>query len=129
MGVAASVYSRNTTHSGVSNLIGDRCYPQRMPDKVELPCVVFYVISAPPNEYSDHDASPPDRWVSRVQMDAYADTRSDAEDVKSALFSAWEGYRSGTAVGWARVANMLDDYEPGLNRYRKIVEVVIDHEV
>jgi len=129
MGLRESIHTRNTTHAGVKALIGTRCYPQMLPDEAELPCTVYNIVSAPPNDYGDHDASPPDRWVSRIQIDSYAATSDGAHAVSDQLFNAWEGYHSGTAVGWARVTNQIDDYEPGMNRYRVTTEIIIDHAV
>ena len=127
MGVRESIYKRNTTHEGLLALIGTRCYPQLLPDNAKLPCVVYNLIGTPPNNYGDHDASPPDPWTTRIQMDAYATTSDGVHAVGEQLFNAWEGYHSGTAVGWAWVKNQIDSYDLGLNLYRQMTEVVIDY--
>jgi hypothetical protein len=126
MTIEASIYSRCTTHAGLSALISDRCYSQRLPDSVALPAVAYHLISTPPHAYNDHDASPPDRWRYRVQFDVYADSPDERASVRKQLWSAWQGWHSGTAVGWAWVHNVIDDFDTGLNKDRAIVEVVID---
>ena len=129
MGIRQSVRARAITggHAGLSALIGTRCYPDRLPEKPTLPALRYQIISSPPMEYRDHDASPPDRWVWRVQIDGWDKTSDEAAALGDQMFAAFEGWNSGTAVGWSRVENQFGEYDVSLNRYRRMVEVVIDH--
>lgn len=130
MGVRQSVFTRATSgHAGLSALIGTRCYPDRLPENVTLPAVRYQVVSLPPHSYQDHDGASPDRTRSRIQMDGFDVSSDKAEALQKQMFLAFEGWSSGTAVGWSFVANRLGDYDTSLNRHRVIVEIVIDHKV
>jgi hypothetical protein len=130
MTIQHSVYRRCTTggHSGLSELIGTRCYPQRLPEDPTLPALTFFVVSSPPNTYQDHSGSP-DRWTYRVQLDGYASDPDSAAALGAQMLAAFAAWSSGTAVGSSLVQNYFGTYEPALNRYREIVEVVIDHAI
>lgn len=130
MTVRHSIYRRAITggHAGLSALIGDRCYPQRLPADLVLPAIVFNVVSSPPSDYRDHSGNP-DRWLFRVQLDGYAGDPDAAASLSDQMFSAFEGWSYGTAVGRCHVENRIEDYGAALTRSRVIVEVVIDHKL
>ena len=128
MGVRTSIRTRAIGHAGLSALIGTRCYPDRLPEDPTLPALRYQLISAPEPLYRDHDGSP-DRWVYRYQIDGWDTTSDKAEDLRVQLFSAFEGWDNGTAVGWCRVDNQFQEYDAILNRHRCMVEIVIDHKV
>lgn len=130
MTIRSSIFSRCTTHAGLKALIVARCYPGKLPQDVTLPAVVYHILSSPPNTYQDHDASPPDRWRYRVQLDCYGSTSDSAAAVGEQCIKAWAGYSNPPAVGWATVANgPIEDRDDVLNMYRNIVEIVIDHDL
>ena len=130
MTVQHSIFRRATTggHAGLSALIGARCYPQRLPEGPTLPALTYAVVSSPPNEYQDHDGSP-DRWRYRVQLDGYAEDPDSSASLGAQMLAAFAAWSSGTAVGSSLVANAFETYEPALNRYRQVVDVVIDHKI
>jgi hypothetical protein len=123
-----SVYRRATTggHAGLSALIGTRCWPQRLEADANLPAMTYSIVSSPPSDYQDHDGGP-DRWVYRVQLDGYADDPDSAASLGAQMLAAFAAWSSGTAVGSSLVQNHFETYEPALNRYRQVVDVVIDH--
>jgi hypothetical protein len=127
--VSETVYTRNTTHAGLSALISNRCSPERYQNGETMPTVRYLFVSTPPNLYSDHDAAPPDRWTWRVQMEGYAETATERASLGDEMWKAWEGYSLKPDLGWARVDNRIDDYDTGLNLYKHIVEVVLDHKI
>lgn len=131
MGVRESLFARATTggHAGLAALIGTRCYPDRLPEDVTLPALRYQLISSPPSNYRDHDASPPDRWLHRIQVDGWDVSSNKAAALSDQMFDAFEGWSSGTAVGGCRVENRFSDYDASLNRHRAMVEIVIDHKV
>jgi len=90
--------------------------------------MTYNVVSSPPSGYRDHDGAP-DRWQFRVQLDGYAGDPDAAAALGNQMFAAFEGWSSGTAVGWCFVTNKIEDYEPALNRSRVIVDVIVDHKV
>ena len=130
MGVQQSIFTRATTggHSGLAALIGTRCYPQRMPESPTLPLMTYRLVSTPANAYQDHDGTP-DRWTYRVQLDGWAANADAADSLGDQMFAAFAGWSSGTAVGWSQVTNRFEDYEPALNRYRQVIDIIIDHAV
>jgi hypothetical protein len=111
----------------LSALIGTRCYPREMKEETTLPCVVYHLVSTPPNTYADHDAAT-NRWRYRVQLDLYDDTYDGCKSLYAQAFAAWQGYNDGD-VGWAWVVNVIDDYETQPNLYKRIIELVIDHTI
>ena len=131
MGIRASIYTRCTTHAGMSALISTRCYPGVLPQSATMPAVVYHLISTPLHFYRDHSASPPDRWAYRIQIDCYAATPDGAAALGEQTVKAWSGYcYEAGGVGWSQVANgPMEDYDTALNLYKNLVEVVIDHEL
>jgi len=127
VGVAESIKARCTAYSGLSALVGTRVYP-RIPANPTFPLVTYTFVSTPANDYQDHDGTP-DRWTYRVQFDAYAETVSAARTIGDQLFAAFAGWESGTAVGYSFVDNRFNSWEPGYEKERETVEVVIDHKV
>lgn len=126
MSVEESLYSRATTHAGLSALIGTRFYPVRLLEDATLPAMRYQLISTPPADYRDHDA-PQDRYLYRIQLDGLAATADAAISLREQIVAAFDGWSSGTAVGNSFVENQFTDYDSVLNRYRSMVEIVIDH--
>lgn len=125
------VFARNTTHAGVSALIGARCYPLLIPENAVYPLVIYRRVSANNAIYRTQDNAvdgQTSREVSRVQMDAYAQTFTDSAELADQLRAAWDGYKDGCTVGSAWQANRTATYETGEKEYRTIVDVMIDHE-
>ena len=113
----------------MGTLIGDRCYPSMLPQGATVPAVVYHLISTPFNLYRDHNASPSDRWVYRVQIDCYAETPDGAAALGDQVVKAWMGYTNrANGVGWANIANgPMEDRDTALNLDKNLVEIVIDH--
>lgn len=128
MTLRITVFTRCTNHAGMEALIGTRCYPDRIPEAPTFPLVVYHRVSTDDTPYRDHDA-PTDREVTRVQLDCYASTSDGAAALAAQARAAWDGYRSGTAVGYAFQANRIATREAALNAYRQIVDVMVEHAV
>jgi len=129
MTVRHSLRSRATTHAGLSALIGARFYPIRFPETLTLPAARYQIVSSPPSLYRDHESGAPDRWVSRVQIDVFAGSSDRVATVGDQVVEAFDGWASGTAVGWCRVTNHFGDYDSTLSRYREVIEIEIDHAI
>jgi hypothetical protein len=130
MTLRATIFTRCTTggHAGLSALIGLRCYPDRLPENVTYPAVVYHLISADNSAYRTHDGATT-REVSRVQFDCYAETGDGAAAVGDQVRAAWDGYSDGCTIGYAWQANRIMTHEDGLKAWRAIVDIMIEHSV
>ena len=129
MGLRETVYTRCTTHAGTSALVGTRCYPDRLPENVTYPAIVYHApVSSDDSEYRTHDGAGA-RTVSRVQFDCYAATGDGAAALAAQVRDAWAGYQDACVVGYAFVANEIAGREDALNAYRTIVDVMIEHSI
>ena len=126
MSLRELVYGHTVGDPGVAAIIVARCYPDRLPDSATLPCVSFIArVSAVDTDTRHHEGAP-DRVVSRVQLNAYAETGDGAEALAAALIAAWSGYQSLPSIGYVQVANVIDDWDAGLERYRTIIDLMIE---
>lgn len=128
MGLRETVYSRCTTHTGTSALVSTRVYPVLVPEGPTWPLIVYHRISANDSAYRDHDA-PTTREVSRVQLDCYASTSDGAAALADQVQAAFNGWHSGSTVGWAFKVNRIADYDTALKAYKQIVDVMIEHAI
>ena len=132
MTLRETVFSRCTTHAGIAALIGTRCYPERLPEDVTYPAISFIApVAYDEKEYrtQDNDNVPVTRAVSTVQLNCYGGTGDAAEALADQAVQAWSGYHSDCAVGYAFISNRIATREDGLNAYRTIVDVTVEHEV
>ena len=132
MTLRETVYSRCTTHAGLSALIGTRCYPERLVENATYPAVSFIApVSRVDDLYRTHSNvnSPVTRAVSRVQFNCFDATGDGAEDVADQVVQAWSAYKSGCDVGSAFIANRISTREDELDAFRMIVDVIIEHSV
>ena len=123
------VFDRNTGFAGLAALIGVRCFPKQIPEGNAYPQMTYNTVSRDDSQYRTHDNVnvQPTRAVSRVQMNAYGTTGDSAAAVADQIVAAWGGFKDGCTVGRAFVANRFDTYETGINKYREVVDVMIEH--
>lgn len=128
MTLREAVYARTTGHAGTGALIGNRCYPNQIPQGPTYPLVVYACpISAVNAPYRDRDLGPREKAVYRVQLDCYARTSDGAAGLSDQVVLAWDGY-SGGGVTVAWVDNRIDfGWEDGLKVYRQLVDVMITY--
>lgn len=132
MTLRETVFARCTTHAGMTALIGDRCYPERLPENAVFPAISFIApVSMDTGPYRTHDNanSPVTRAVSRVQLNCYAETGDDAEALAAQAVQAWSGYRVNCTIGYSFVVNTIASREDAINAYRFIVDVMMEHAV
>ena len=127
MTLRETVYDRCTGHAGTAALIGTRCYPDRLPEDVIYPALVFFRVSANDSLTRDFDGGPTAREVSRVQFDCYGETGDGAAALADQIRQAWHGYSDGCTIGYAWQVNRIMTREDAINRYRAIVDVMIEH--
>lgn len=126
------VFARCTTHVGMSDLIDDRCYPERLPEGVVYPAIRFLCpISTDSSPYRTHDNVnvPVGRSVDRIQLDCFDVTGDGAEALAIQAVQAWSGYKDGCAIGYSFIANQVASHEDGVNAFRTIVDVMVEHSI
>ena len=130
MTLRTTIYSRCTTggHAGLSALISTRCYPDTVPEDANTgKFVVYHLISQDDASYRDRSGATL-RANSRVQFDCYDATGAGADALGEQVKAAWNGWTSGCDVSRTRVLNRSQVYHEALDRYRQIVEVIIEHD-
>jgi len=127
VGLRSTIYGHTTGSAAVAAIISDRCYPDRLPDGVVLPCVSFVArVSDNDREYRTHDTGPVERTVTRVQLNVYAETGDGAEALTNALVAAWSGWRALPEIGSVQVDNVIVSWEPQLERHRTIIDLMVE---
>jgi hypothetical protein len=91
-----ALFSYLSTYSGLSALVGTRIYPDKLPDKVTYPAVVFQLVSE--NELETFTQPTTDLIAATYSFTAWAATRSSAHDVGKQIRAAFKNY-SGTMGG------------------------------
>ena len=110
-------------------IVADRVYPRRLPQEAALPAVVYRRIGPTVRELSQSGSD--GLADARFQFDVWATDPDEADAIASELVAAFHGYRGqmgDTVVGASRVANDIDDDEPATGLYRRIVDVLIQHQ-
>lgn len=126
MTLRSTVYDTITGGATVAALIGTRCYPDRLPQNVTLPAVVFSKVSDVDGIYRTHDIGQRPRTIVRIQLSVYAETGDGAAELGAALIALWSGYQALPDIGQAEVENVIATYEPALDRHRTIIDVMLD---
>lgn len=123
-------------HSYVSNdpnveaQVSDRIYRTKLPEGATLPAASWRRISATRaytfDAYEDTRA-----WVAaRIQLDCWAKTQDEADDIATALLLALSGFygdADGLTISSVGI-NELDDYEQRTEIYRRTLEFVVSYQ-
>jgi hypothetical protein len=128
--IEAAIAKLKTTPA-IAAVVDVRVYPGRLPQNAPVPAVIVNEISGAP-VYSSDGASPLNR--SRLQVDAWASTYTDAKllarEVKAAL-SGFVGTVGSTLFRFALIEDERDDDEGGANatayRFRTSVDFTVWH--
>lgn len=128
MSLRAAIYNVCMASPPLVGAIGDRLFPDRLPDNVSLPAVVFNAyVSEIDDPYRTHDLGEVSRAQTRVQFDIYDATGDGAEVIADILTRIWSGLKDQAhGIGAAQVVNRVGTYETALNRHRVILDVVVD---
>lgn len=150
--IEEAIYTRCTvTATGLAVLIGDRCYPNVLPEAdsdvlaldengdasnvavnqvIELPAVRFVRVSDPDVASVHSDSGAAGMAAPRFQFDCYARTETEAKVVGEALRLAWENFRgveAGVSIYRAIRADRRDGYEEELDLHRDTLDFIIWH--
>jgi len=93
--IGKAVYNILSNASGVTNLIGTRIFPSIAPQGTQHPYSTYRVTNT---EMVDTKANVIPRELPQVQIDVFARSREDAENIAAAIRSALHGY-TGTVQG------------------------------
>ena len=131
-GVSAekALYTILSTTGGVTQYVGEKIYPVKIPEGTGLPAISYQQISGP----REHNVSGAIGWVeSRYQINSWAATYLEACDVATAVRVAIDGYAGTSAllvidhifvVDEGDVSNLLADNEE-LDMYGKRIDTMI----
>ena len=119
------IYGRATTHTGLSALIGTRCYPGRWPGNLVTPAIRVKRVVTITDDYADHDM-PSDRQIAQFQLDILAKTTDVAASVARQCMSAFSGWQSEN-IGSCRAIDRRDDFDSGKKLARELVTIRVDY--
>jgi hypothetical protein len=130
MSLAAGIFD---FMSGLS--VGDRVYPMSLPQGVELPALVYRVVSDVPtishSTAQDHPTYTGIRHsFTRLQFDAYAESYDEAEALRDELVAYAAGYRGlwGDVEVDSVIPDLrLDDWDEAPVLYRVIQDLIVGH--
>lgn len=127
---ALGYFFKNT--AGISALVSDRVYINRLPQTVTLPAITYQRISTP--RVLAHDTSGATGTAyPRFQVDAWATTYASAKAITDAVRAALNGYKgtmgSGGAVTvqGALVQDEIYDIDPDAEIMRIMSDYIIWH--
>lgn len=101
--------------SQVSGVVGARIYPMRMPQNVTFPAVVLGEVSNVPANTLAGEAGTT-LTTTRLQVDVYAKTYSEAASVADLVDAALTRLRTPALTAWREVSRDLFDDELSLHR-------------
>lgn len=108
---------------------GVKIHPNKLPQRADLPALVYQVISRPHNEYT-HDGESGLRSP-RVQWSAWGKTYDDAHDLAEALTSEFGGTTielASTRFAVAMISDEIDDVQAETGNQRVIVDMLLRQE-
>lgn len=123
-----ALYSIITANADVTAIIGDRIYPDKLPQKPTLPTLVYYNVGGTPQGQHSGAAT---LEFTRFQIDAYAKTSRSAKLLLDAVRQAVESYRG--LVGGVRIDTIsiiehaVGDYDDVPDDYRRTTEIGVWH--
>jgi len=125
MTLRETIYTAIVTDVAASAIIGTRCYPDRLPPDVILPAISFIRVSEVDSDYRTHDRVRVTRAVARIQLNIYGTTGDEADALATAIVLLFTNCQTG-AIDSSWVESRNDVYEPSLNRFRCIIDVMVN---
>lgn len=133
MTIETELYTRLTTHAGLSALIGTRAYPLHLPQKPTLPAVTYARVSATRVSAMGADTGlvrprfQIDVWAEKyITQGAKTGAREVAEQVRAAL-QRWST-ASGTIVQDTYFLNEVELFEPDTETWHIALDFEINYE-
>lgn len=113
--------------AGVSNIVAQRIYPVRLPEKSLIPAVSWLRVSA--NRLYTYDTfENTDAWVrARIQFNCWDYSAVGAMELGDAVMKALSGYYD-EFIGSSFSINELDVFEAPTKFHRRILDFLISYE-
>lgn len=109
MTIAQSFYTWLTANSAVEALVGDRIYPQVIPQhQVSHPCLTYSQEGA---EYIEHLAGRSDTRLSEFSVECWAPQYLDARNLAETLQTELVGVRGSFGADTAESVRLLNDFD------------------
>ena len=93
--IGKAIYSILSNVVAISDLVGTRIFPQKIPYGQQMPSITYFVIDTTPNN-TKNGASTYD--YTRCQITAFGKTYSEAQDLATKIRAALD-YKTGTDAG------------------------------
>lgn len=122
MNIDEQIYARLTSTGPVLTAVGDRVYPDHMPQTPTYPAIVYTQIS----QVEATDGALP-LYQLRYQFDCYGVTRPAARTLADGvqdLLRDWSNRGGTPRILLARDDNRLSDYDDETRSYRVMVDVL-----
>jgi len=114
-------------NAGVAALVIDRVQPFPLPQESVMPAITYRRIDAP--RMMAHDG-PTGFATARIQCDCWGKNYSQAKRTANAVRKACDGYvglMGSVEIHETEAAGDIDDYEPQVELYRTVIDLVILH--
>lgn len=126
--IEQQLFEQLTDYAGLAALIGDRAYPQQLPQGAALPAVTYLHVSTAP--LLDRDSRTANYSDDRYQITGWAATFDAALALRKQIKAAMGTFRRTTAprVDGALPAGGRDEPEAEEGRFRFSLDYMIGHE-
>lgn len=131
LALETALFDYLSTDPGVSALVGERIYPNRLAEKTLIPAITWHRVDAP-RTYTFDSFEDTDAWVqARIQFNCWAYTPDVAMTVGEAVLMALSGFdgdMAGQLIGSSFAVNEFDTYEGETKFHRRILDFIISYE-
>lgn len=119
------IFSRLTAWVGLNAIIGTRVYPNRGPQGVTVPYIVWATVtSREPTTFGTNQTPRP--ITARFQFDIYATTYSQMKQIRLELKLALRGWITSDVAG-TEIDNEIDDFDDDLDLHKGILDAFISY--
>ena len=117
--------------TGVKNLIGNRLYFQKAPQKATLPCVIYFAVSDPHGPLFMDSSGTKTKAGQRIfQFTCISDQSLESLNLQQQVMNALRWYRGATqgfTIEWIEIENMRQRYDSVANEYLNDVDARVEY--
>jgi hypothetical protein len=117
--IEAALYTVLSSSASITALAGSRIYPAVLPTDPTLPALTYMFIGGTVYPIANRNGI----QRSRVQIDCWGNSYSDAVTLRQAVVQTLAGY-SGPSFQ-SQIIQTHDDFDHDLQQYRAVVEVYV----
>lgn len=117
--IEQALYSVLSASSAITTLIGSRIYPVIIPEDTTLPALSYWFVSGTASPTMDTRGT----IRSRVQLDCWGQTYSDAVTLRAAVIQAIAGHRDSSFS--AQIVSVHDEFIEDALQYRAVLEAYL----